>query len=67
MLKLKVDGMTCDHCVKTVTRAVSGTPGVEKVRSVDLKSGEVLLDGSPDLAALVRAIAAAGYTARALA
>jgi copper chaperone len=67
MLKLKVDGMTCDHCVKAVTRAASGTPGVEKVRSVDLKSGEVLLDGSPDPAALVRAIAAAGYTAHPLA
>lgn len=64
MLKLKVDGMTCDHCVKAVSRAVSSTPGVTRVRSVDLKLGEVVLDGSPDVGVLVRAIEREGYSAR---
>ena len=66
MLKLKVDGMTCDHCVKTVTRAVAGAPGVDGVRSVSLKQGEVVLDGSPDLGAVLKALADEGYAARLL-
>ena len=66
MLKLKIDGMTCEHCVKAVSRAASRTPGVERVRSVDLKRGELVLEGSPDLGALVREIEGEGYSARLL-
>ncbi len=66
VLKMKVDGMTCDHCVTAVTRVVSRAAGVERVRGVDLKRGEVELEGAPDIGALVRALADEGYAARLL-
>jgi len=64
MLKLKVDGMTCDHCVRAVTKAARASPGVARVVGVDLARGELVVEGSPDTAALIRAITAEGYTAR---
>lgn len=39
-ITLKVAGMSCNHCVQTVTKAVSALPGVADVR-VDLAAGEV--------------------------
>jgi copper chaperone CopZ len=30
--KLKVSGMTCDHCVRAVTRALEETPGVSSAK-----------------------------------
>ena len=60
MLKLKVSGMTCGHCVASVTNAVHSVPMVKSV-VVDLKTGEVLLDGDADVEAVANAIAAAGY------
>ena len=40
---LKVEGMTCEHCVQTVTEAVSKMSGVEKV-DVSLEQKEVTVD-----------------------
>jgi copper chaperone len=40
---IKVDGMSCEHCVKAVSGAASGVRGVTGV-SVDLKSGDVTLE-----------------------
>ena len=37
---LKVDGMSCEHCVKAVNKAVSGLAGLADV-SVNLKGGTV--------------------------
>ena len=37
---LKVEGMSCEHCVKAVTDAVSALPGLAEVRVV-LKEGTV--------------------------
>lgn len=64
MLKLKIDGMSCDHCVRAVTRALTAVPGVEGVREVSLPRGEAIVDGTPDPAAAVRAVEAEGYAAR---
>ncbi|ANZ99745.1 copper chaperone [Carnobacterium divergens] len=36
---LKIKGMSCEHCVKTVTDCLSEQDGVEKVK-VHLKKGE---------------------------
>lgn len=60
-MKLKVAGMSCGHCVQTVTKAVEAVPAVEGA-SVDLSSGEVRVTGNPDEAAVRRAIEGAGYT-----
>ncbi|MDH3969085.1 MAG: cation transporter, partial [Rhodospirillales bacterium] len=40
MIRLKVEGMTCQHCVKAVREALSSVPGVDQVAEVDLESGE---------------------------
>jgi copper chaperone len=60
MLRLRVSGMTCGHCVSAVTNAVRSVEQDAAV-SVDLSSGEVRVHGDPDGAAIVRAIAKAGY------
>ncbi len=40
--KIKVDGMTCKHCVATVTDVLSEVDGVEEVNvSLEGKSAEV--------------------------
>jgi copper chaperone len=60
MLKLKVAGMTCGGCVASVERAVTAAAPGAKV-SVDLKSGEVAIDGSIARQAIITAIEDAGY------
>jgi copper chaperone CopZ len=56
-----VYGMTCDHCVLSVTEEVSEVAGVENV-SVDLASGRLAVVGAgyrDD--AIAEAVAEAGY------
>jgi copper chaperone len=56
-----VNGMTCDHCVLSVTEEVSEVAGVETV-DVDLNSGRLAVVGagySDD--AIAQAVAEAGY------
>ncbi|MDR1131227.1 MAG: copper ion binding protein [Oscillospiraceae bacterium] len=40
---LSVDGMSCDHCVKAITKAVAALPGVADV-AVDLKAKTVTVE-----------------------
>jgi copper chaperone len=42
---LKIEGMTCDHCVRAVRQVLEDTPGVE-VRNVMIGSAEVSYDPS---------------------
>lgn len=64
MLRLKVSGMTCGHCVSAVTRAVKAVPSVADV-TVDLERGEVTVRGTPDERAIRAAIAEEGYEVQA--
>lgn len=64
MLKLKVEGMNCGHCVKSVTEALAGVAGVKKVVEVSLDRGEALIEGSAEPAALIAAIEDKGFEAR---
>ena len=62
-IELKVDGMTCDHCVRAVTEAISGVDGVAEA-SVDLDAGAATVTGERvDLGAVVAAIVEEGYEA----
>ena len=63
MIKLKVDGMSCDHCVRAVSNALAGVAGVEAVVEVSLERGEAIVDGEPEISALLAAIAEEGYSA----
>ena len=62
-----VDGMHCGGCVKSVTGAVSRLPGVSKVDvSLEEKAATVEFDEAAIApAAIVAAIEAAGFEARA--
>ena len=60
MMKLKVSGMTCGGCAKSVERAVTAAAPGSKV-SVDLASGEVAIDGAATRQAVITAIEEAGY------
>jgi copper chaperone CopZ len=56
-----IAGMTCEHCVRSVTEEVSGVAGVEVV-DVDLASGRLTVRGAGvDDAAVAAAVAEAGY------
>ncbi|PTW90927.1 copper chaperone CopZ [Microbacteriaceae bacterium MWH-Ta3] len=62
---LHVQGLTCNHCVMTVTKAVAAVPGVSAV-SIDLVphgTSTVHVDGDEAQAAdVTAAITAAGYS-----
>jgi len=60
MLTLKVSGMTCGHCAQTVTKAVEAIPAVDRAL-VDLKAGEVTIEGTAEESAIRQAIEDAGY------
>lgn len=55
-----VAGMTCDHCVLSVTEEVSEVPGVDAVE-VELSSGRLTVSGGGDDAEIRAAVAEAGY------
>ena len=57
-----VKGMTCDHCVRSVSEEVSEVPGVEEV-AVDLDAGSVRVSGEFSDDAVVAAVEEAGYEA----
>ena len=60
---LKVQGMSCEHCVKAVNNALSGINGVADV-SVSLKEGTVSFSHDPALApvdVIKAAITGEGY------
>jgi len=64
-VELKVEGMDCEGCVKSVTRMLSGVPGVGRV-DVSLAQGSARVTYDPaksGLAQLKRAVERAGYKA----
>ena len=63
-IALKINGMTCEHCVKAVTNAISGFPGTSDVL-VNLKDGSASFGYDPAktlLEAIKAAIVEEGYT-----
>ncbi len=60
---LKITGMSCQMCVKHVTKALQGMDGVSDV-TVDLEAGTAVVTYNPELAGLAGfkvAVADAGY------
>lgn len=64
MIKLKIEGMTCNHCVKSVTGALAKVPGVEKVVDVNLSRNEAVVSGHAKAGELIHAIQELGYEVR---
>jgi copper chaperone len=59
---LKVKGMSCQHCVMSVTKALGQLDGIKNVQ-VDLAKGEVRFDNTKEVASdrIEKAIEVAGY------
>lgn len=62
-ITLSVTGMTCDHCVRSVTKALQAVAGVEKV-ALSLDTGRARVDGKASPGALIQAIEEEGYKAQ---
>ena len=63
-LDFTVSGMTCQHCVASVTEEVTELPGVSGV-DVDLATGRLQVVGDVTAAQVQAAVAEAGsYTAQ---
>ncbi len=61
-IKLNVTGMTCPHCLNSVTKALQAVDGVDEA-DVSLETGEALITGSADPGVLITAVKEAGYNA----
>jgi len=61
---ITVEGMSCDHCERTVEEALRDVGGVTDV-AVDREAERATVEGDADPAALSEAVEDAGYTAHA--
>ena len=62
---LKVNGMSCEHCVRAVTGALKNTDGVQNAE-VDLNAGRAVVefdDSKTNPRALANAVMDEGYSA----
>ncbi|MCP5414604.1 MAG: cation transporter [Chromatiaceae bacterium] len=59
---LKVNGMTCMHCVGAVKKALEQVPGVETAE-VSLEKAQAVVTGDADVQTMVAAIKEEGYNA----
>ena len=60
MMSFQVEGMSCGHCVQSVTKAVQAVEPRARV-AVDLASGRVAVEGGERREAVAQAIRDAGY------
>ncbi len=60
---LKIQGMTCNHCVMRVAKALKAVPGVQDAQ-VDLKKAEAVVtydEAKADKTGMGAAVVEAGY------
>jgi len=62
MVRLKIEGMSCNNCVRHVSEALRAVPGVERVE-VSLAQGQAVVEGEAPLERLIEAVQEEGYTA----
>ena len=62
---MNIEGMTCNGCVNTVTKALKAIPGVQDAKvNFEVGSAEVSYDPArTSTEAMVAAVGEAGYTA----
>ena len=62
--RLNIDGMTCQHCVMRVKKAIESLPGIQDV-TVDIGTASVSFDASAiQQKEIEEAITRAGYSIR---
>ena len=57
---LKIEGMMCEGCVKSVQEALEKVPGITSV-DVNLKKGTAVVQGDVDDETLIKAVVDAGF------
>lgn len=57
---IKIEGMMCEGCVKSVEESLKKIPGVTSV-DVNLKKGTATVQGDAEDDALIRAVVDAGF------
>ncbi len=60
MNTVKINGMKCQHCVKSVTEALEKLDGVSEVK-VNLEAGEASYEGEVDAETVKQAISGIGF------
>lgn len=62
MTRIKIQGMSCQHCVQAVTNALSDLDGITNVK-VSLENNEAVFDSSEDvdMEKIAQTIQEAGY------
>ena len=62
MEKIKIQGMTCQHCVMSVTKALGMIPGLKGIK-VDLVKGEATFENTQNVPMpnIRKAVEEAGY------
>lgn len=60
MATVKIKGMSCQHCVASVTEALKAIPGISRVQ-VDLQKGEARYEGDAVLETIKKEIARIGF------
>lgn len=60
MIMMKVNGMSCGHCVRAITKVLIELDNTAKVQ-IDIASQTVRFDGDADQEEVVLAIQDAGY------
>ena len=66
MITIRISGMSCGHCVNSVSGALSQVPGVSRVVEVSLERGEAKVEGDPDRAAILSALEEVGFSGEVL-
>lgn len=61
-IQLKLDGLHCNNCVKSVEKALSEIAGVEKV-TVTLEPQQAIIEGNVNSDMLIQAIDEIGFEA----
>jgi len=61
-MTIKIKGMSCNHCVMAVTKALSGIEGIKDIK-VDLATGEATFvnEAAVDIKIIKDAVEKAGY------
>lgn len=60
MARVKIKGMSCQHCVASVSKALEAIPGIANVQ-VDLEKGEASYEGNIDIDTVKTAIHKTGF------
>jgi len=61
-MKIKIEGMTCGHCVAAVKKVLEAIPEVTSAE-VSLEAGEAVVEGGASAETLFAAVREEGYTA----